>query len=178
MDGFDVQLSGLDEVIAKMRRLPVDVRQKGGRFAGRKASNLIRDAAIQNAEKLNDPATAEEIAKNLAVRFSSRTLRRTGDIAYRVGILGGARRYANTRDNRRKRRVGLSYKTDGSSANPGGDTFYWTFLEFGTQKMRARPFMRPAGDTAAQPAADEFTSQLNRWLDRYYARSGIVPPDL
>jgi HK97 gp10 family phage protein len=175
---FETKLEGLDAIVKKMRALPIAVRQKGARFAGRRAANVIRDAVVENASRVNDPATREEIAKNVAVRFSSRESRSTGDVVFRVGILGGARQYANTRENRRKRRAGETYSTDGSSSNPGGDTFYWRFLEFGTQKAAAQPFMRPAAEQSAQPATTEFTTQLNAWLDRYFTRSGVVPPDL
>lgn len=177
MADIEFQLTGLDAVLKKMRALPVDVRMKGARFAGRKAANVIRDAAVERASQLNDPATKEEIAKNIVVRFSRQRFRRTGDVAFRVGVLGGARQYGNTRENVRKRRAGKTYATDGSSVNPGGDTFYWRFLEFGTQRMAARPFMRPALSENTEAATTEFTSQLNRWLDRYFSRQGIAPPE-
>lgn len=177
---MDVQfkLEGLDAILKKMGQVGPAVSKKGARFAGRKAANIIRDAAIERAKSLNDPATAEEIAKNVAVKFSSRTFRRTGDVAFRVGVLGGARQYANTRENRRKRRVGQSYVGAGefvSSGQPGGDTFYWRFLEFGTQKAKARPFMRPALEAGSKPAYDEFVKHMNAWLDRYFRKNGVPP---
>lgn len=175
MVDIEFKLEGMDAVIRKMRALPVDVRKKGARFAGRKAANLIRDAAIQNATKIDDPQTREQIAKNVAVRFANREFRKTGDVMFRVGIMGGARQYANTRENRRKRRAGEAYATAGSSSNPGGDTFYWRFVEFGTQKAQARPFMRPALEQNIGPATDEFARQMNGWLDRYFRRQGIDP---
>lgn len=174
----EFKIEGLDAVIKKMRALPVDVRMKGARFAGRKAANLIRNAAVENASKINDPATREEIAKNIAVRFSTKESKRTGDVMFRVGVMGGARQYANTKENVRKRRAGATYNTDGSSGNPGGDTFYWRFVELGTQKVGARPFMQPALANNTAAATTEFTNQLNGWLDRYFRRQGIVPPDL
>lgn len=154
----DFQIQGLDAVLKKMRALPVDVRKKGARFAGRKAANLIKDAAVQNAARIDDPATRDEIAKNIAVRFSNRTFKRTGDIMFRIGLLGGAR------------------QADENEGNPGGKTFHWRFVELGTETMPARPFMRPAATENAEAAASEFTSQLNRWLDRYYRKQGIAPP--
>lgn len=174
----EFKLEGLDAVLKKMRALPVDIRQKGARFALRKSANLVRDAAIANAERINDPATKEEIAKNIAVRFSSRESRRTGDVIFRVGVLGGARRYANTKENRRARRVGESYSTDGSSANPGGDTYYWRFVEFGTQDAPAQPFMRPALENNTESATSTFARNLDGWLDRYFRKQGIDPTDL
>lgn len=178
MADIEFKLEGLDPILKKMRALPLDLRMKGARFAGRKAANLIRDAAVANAERINDPATKEEIAKNIAVRFSSRESRRTGDVMFRIGVLGGARRYANTKENRRGRRVGESYATDGSSANPGGDTWYWRLLHFGTQTIPANPFMTRAMEQSANAATTEFTSKLDGWLDRYFRRNGIAPPDL
>ena len=161
-----------------MRALPVDVRMKGARFAGRKAANLIRDAAVENAQRIDDPDTREQISKNVSVRFANREFRRTGDVMFLVGILGGARQYSNTKENVRKRRVGQTYKTNGSSANPGGDTWYWRFVELGTQHAPAQPFLRPALAQKTDAATTEFTSQLNGWLDRYFRKQGIVPPDL
>lgn len=178
MADIEFKLEGLDAILKKMRALPVDVRMKGARYAGRKGANLIRESAIKNAAKINDAMTAEEIAKNVAVRFSSRLFKRTGDVGFRVGILGGARPYAQTRENVRKGRAGKMYKTAGDKSNPGGDTWYWRFQELGTSKHRAQPFMRPALERNIGPATSEFTGQLNKWLDRYFKRQGVVPTDL
>lgn len=88
----NVQFSLLDPdgAIDKLKALPDAFRYKGARFALRKAANLVRDAAQQNARKLDDPATASVIAENIAVRFSSRTFKRTGNVMFRVGVMGGA----------------------------------------------------------------------------------------
>ncbi|MNN92971.1 hypothetical protein D3C81_2113340 [compost metagenome] len=81
-------------------------------------------------------------------------------------MLGGARQYAGTAANRRKGRVGETYKTGGSASNPGGDTWYWRMLEFGTSRMAARPFLRPVADQAGQKAVDTFARHFNQALDR------------
>lgn len=178
MADVEFQLTGLDQLLRKMKAVAPAVKKKGARFAGRKAANVIRDAVVTKAARLNDPATSEEIAKNVAVRFSSKQFKRTGDVVFRVGILGGARQYSNTKVNVRKRRVGQTYATGGSSSNPGGDTFYWRQLEFGTKNMQARPFMRPALAENVDRATNEFTRQMNLWLDRYFSKSGINATDL
>ena len=58
----------------------------------------------------------------------------------KVGVMGGARQktYVDNRANRRAGRVGATYEVEDA------ETFHWRFLELGTRKMRARPFMRPA----------------------------------
>lgn len=178
MADIEFELTGLDAVLKKMRALPVDVRMKGARFALRKSANLIRNAAVENAKRVNNPATREEIAKNIAVRFATRESKRTGDVMFRVGVLGGARQYAKTRENVRKRRAGQTYTTDGSSANPGGDTWYWRLVEFGTQHTPARPFMQPALSSNVAAATSEFANHLNTWLDRYFRKQGIASSDI
>lgn len=147
---FDMQ--GVDELVAKMEGLNYDLRRKGGRFALRKAANLIRDAARQNAEPLDDPATGQKIGDNIAVRFSTRTFRNTGNLMFRVGVMGTARTQA------------------GGDQSAGSPTPHWRLLEFGTEKMPAKPFMRRALAENVQAATDEFVRQYGRALDRALRR--------
>lgn len=150
-----LNVTGLDEVLAKLETVEYDVRYKGGRFALRKAANVVRDAVIAGALRLDDAATPESIAKNVAIRWSGKTFRRTGDLAFRVGILGGAR----------------AQEQKGAPA-PGGHTFYFRFLEFGTQNMAARPFIRQALSSNAQKAATTFIQEYEKALDRAIKRAG------
>lgn len=46
-----------------------------------------------------------------------------------------------------------------------GEGFYGRFLEFGTSKMPARPFMRPAVDAHAQEVVDLFASEMRRRIE-------------
>lgn len=165
-DRFELHAENLPEVMATFKVIPEAIRKKGIQFGLRKGANLVRDAAKANAKRLDDPATAEDIAANIAVRTSSSYYRRTGDVMFRVGVRGGAATYANDRWNRAKRRAGKTYRTDGSKGNPGGDTWYWRFLEFGTRISPAKPFLRPALENNIQPAIDETAKHTSRWLDR------------
>ncbi|MEF5353596.1 HK97-gp10 family putative phage morphogenesis protein, partial [Escherichia coli] len=143
-DGVEVNLTGLDSVLGKLDAVSQVTRDKSGRAALRKAANVIRDRARNNAARVDDPLTKEAIYKNIVVSFSSKAFRRTGDPTFRVGVMGGARQYANTKANVRKGRAGKSYNTAGDKGNPGGDTWYWRFLEFGTEHAAAKPVLRPA----------------------------------
>lgn len=166
MADIEFKLSGADELLKRMRALPVELRQRPARAALGKAAKLIRDRAAQNALGLDDPATGEQIAKNIATRFSPSYQRKTGDLKVRVGVLGGASQYANTRENVRKGRVGQTYELGGDKSNPGGDTWYWRFLEFGTEKSKAQPFMRPAAEQEGQAAIDLFASELDKAITK------------
>lgn len=174
MADFDYSMAGVDSLVAKLSAVNDDVKTKGGRFALRKAANLIAQKGKENALRLDDPETAESIEKNIVVRFNGRRFKVNGDIAFRVGVLGGAAQYANTRYNRRKGKAGKLYATGGDKGNPGGDTWYWRFLEFGTSKIAAKPFMRPALENNIQGATDLFVSEYSKSITRAIARAGKV----
>lgn len=166
----EFKVSELGEVLGKLNNLKVEARNETGRFALRKAANIIKDAAKKNASALDDPSTSEKIADNIAVRWSSRRFKRTGDMMFRVGILGGARQYVKTRENVRKGRVGKTYVTGGTISTdkklPGGDTYYWRFLEFGTKHMGAKPFFEHVLGANSSKAINEFTTQFNKKIAR------------
>lgn len=165
-------LKGTDAVLAKIRRISNDITKKGARSAGIRAMRIARDAARAGARAIDDPATAEMIAKNVTARFDAKASRRQGAIVVKVGVMGGAKKYSNTADNRRARRVGKTYKTGGSTGNPGGDTWYWRLVEFGTSKMPARPFMRPALDRNSEAIGNAFVAELDTQIDKALAKGG------
>ncbi|HEL8026119.1 TPA: HK97 gp10 family phage protein, partial [Escherichia coli] len=90
-DGIEMKIEGLDAVAGKLSALSGVAESKAGRFALRKAANVIRDRARANAARIDDPQTDEAIHQNIVARFSSKRYRQTGDLAFRVGVLGGAR---------------------------------------------------------------------------------------
>lgn len=168
----EFNITGLDDLLKKFDNIQQQTKFKGGRFAMRKAANVVSDAVKEEAKQLDDPESRERIHANVAVRFSTRVFKRTGNLMFRVGIMGGAAQYSDTADNRRKRRVGNEYATGGSSKNPGGDTWYWRLIEFGTEKVSARPFMRPAIEKNTQKATDTFVQQFGKAIDRAIKRGG------
>jgi len=82
------------------------------------------------------------VRKSLTVRTSKQAKRR-GNVGVFVNVRP-ARRASYTRSGALKR---------ASARGTALDPFYWRFLEFGTSKMRARPFLRPAGRRLADALA-------------------------
>lgn len=153
MDDVQFKLEGIDSLVAKFESINYDMKRKGGRTALRKAAQLIANKAKENAAKLDDPASAANIAANIAIRWSSRTYKRTGDLAFRVGIMGGA---------------GGKSPAEGL---PGGDTQHWRHQEFGTQHHRANPFFRRALADNVQAATSVFLSEYEKAIDRAIKRA-------
>ena len=150
IDGVAFTIEGLDELLAKLDAISYDLKQKGGRASLRRAANIIRDAAKRSADAIDRADTENSIPANIKIQWGSRTFKKTGDLLFRVGVDGGA---AYTNKNKGAKRK-------------GGDTFYWRFIEFGTQKMQARPFMRPAIKQNQDKATQEFIASYIRYIDR------------
>ena len=119
---------GLPDFREKMQQIGSEKEvKKFVRKASRQAMNIVRDAARNNAKAIDDPATVEKIHKNITV--SSGRTKNKNTLKMRVGIKGGASRNQH------------SVSTAGLS---GGDTRHFRFIEFGTSKIPATPFLRPA----------------------------------
>lgn len=71
---------------------------------------------------------------------------------YLVLVRRFRKNYAATRANQRLGRAGFNNGAKAKTFETAGDAFYWKFLEYGTQKMPARPFIRPAYDSKKQEA--------------------------
>ncbi len=155
VDPVTANVEGLEPLLARMENLSFDLRKKGGRFAMRKAANLIRDKARENAKQLDDPTSAADISANVAVRFSPKDFKRNGNLVFRVGVLGGA---------------GGRKSAEQLSGLPGQDTRHWRQQEFGNSRHPAQPFMRRALSENIQAASDEFINQYNKSLDRAIKR--------
>lgn len=162
------QIEGLDDVTAKMRELSNPRKQKNAATrSARKAMAVVRKAAVANAKALDDSNSPERIWKNIQVKASKT---KQGFVLMKVGVRGGAMSYANTTANRRANRVGETYATAGSKENPGGDTFYFRFLEFGTSKVPATPFLRPALNNNMEAVQGSFVDDFSAQLDKEIAR--------
>ena len=124
----ELNIEGLDQLKRKLDQLSSPKKAKQiARKAGRQAMNLVRDAARTNAKAIDDPETREKIHKNIVTQGGKS--RNSNEIVIRVGVKGGAGRNQH------------SVSTAGLS---GGDTRHFRYIEFGTSKIPATPFLRPS----------------------------------
>jgi len=152
-----VQVEGLGELLKRLEALPREISGKNGgpvRRALGRAARLVRDEVKKNAPKRTGRLEANIIAARVRDDRPPGVSER-----FVVSVRGRRARYANNRDNRRAGRAGKSYQKD-------GEAFYWKFLEFGTQKRAATPFIQPSFAASAQAALDEFSRALGRDLDK------------
>ncbi|MEO3331947.1 HK97-gp10 family putative phage morphogenesis protein [Acinetobacter baumannii] len=148
------QIHGLEPALKKMQAIGNEKTVKRiARKAMRQAMNIARDEARQKVKRLDDPTTPEKIWKEIVVQNGRSRNKNT--LVMRVGVRGGARiPYTNNAQNRRSGRVGKTYQTDGR-------VFYWRFLELGTSKQPATPFLRPALYENIEQITDKFVQVFN-----------------
>lgn len=158
-----VRVAGLDGVLERLQALPAAVGAKGGgpaRAALAKGARVFRDQAIANA-----PRDTGLLQESIVARRDSRPGMAGASEAYYVGVRRKARRYANTKRNRGKGRAGKTYFVEGTA-------FYWLFLEFGTEKMAARPFLRPAFESRKEDALNVIVTEMHAGIDRAVRKLG------
>ena len=62
-------------------------------------------------------------------------------------------------------RHGKKYRNQGKRGNLSQDAWYWRFLEFGTRKMAALPFLRPALESRRREAVDAIKQRLSERIE-------------
>jgi HK97 gp10 family phage protein len=144
---MSVDIKGLKELQAALNQLPREVQKRPLRAAVSAAAKVIQDEAKRRA-----PIDTGNLRKAV-YRTRSRSGSGTGQETFLVAVKKGKAEYANTARNRRLNRVGKKYQTQ-------GEAYYWRFLEFGTAKMAAKPFLRPAFENKKQMAVDVLKQKL------------------
>ncbi|TVP11803.1 HK97-gp10 family putative phage morphogenesis protein [Shewanella sp. KCT] len=172
MNNFSVDFAGGKEIREQLNQLGDKVAKRATANALRQAAQLVKEAAVSKVTQYDRADTTNKIHENIAIRMmSAKKLRQRGgvdesSVGISIGVLGGAISYANSKLNRQKNRVGMMYPTLGSSDNPGGNTFYWRFLELGTKHAAARPFLRPAFDNQTSQLLDTIVAELNNQIGK------------
>jgi HK97 gp10 family phage protein len=142
----EFQIQGLEAFLRKIEGVKREIVGKAVRSAAGKAMRPVRDSARNKARAFDDPHSPANIAKNVAT--STRNYPKKGEVVAKVGIRGGAR------------------------PRPGNeDTGHWRFLEFGTEKMHAQPFMRPSLDENVNKVVDAVVAELEPALDKAVAKA-------
>ena len=144
-----VKIEGLEQLKKALNQLPVEIQQRSLRSAVSAGAKVVVDAAIAKA-----PTDTGSLKKAI-YRYRSRSASGTGRETYYVGVRKGKKAYADTARNRRLNRVGKKYTVQ-------GEAYYWRFLEFGTAKMQARPFLRPAFEGSRTKILDVMKQRLGK----------------
>ena len=159
-DALQVKLEGVDDLKRALADASVKIRTKAVRSALREAGKVIQSAARASAPVLSVPTKTRKsgtVKRNIAVR-ASKFARQAGN----EGV------YINVRGIRSKARVKKLGKAGATNPN---DPFYWRFLEFGTRKMAARPFLVPAAKAQGEAAIAKFMQSVIPQIEKLNNRT-------
>ena len=128
MANATLHVAGLRELQDKLRTLAPNIARNGLRAAVSSGAALIRNEA-----RLKAPKDTGEMARDIQIKRE----RDSTDFRALYSVFV---------------RSGKKSRLSGKGRNVGKDSYYWRFVEFGTCKMAAKPFMRPAFEAKKEEA--------------------------
>ena len=143
-----VNITGLKELQQALNQLPLEIQKRPLRSAVSAGAKVI----VDEAKRLAPQGETGNLRKAL-YRYRSRSQSSRGQETFLVGVRKGKKNYVDSAKNRRLNRVGKKYTVE-------GEAFYWRFVEFGTSKMPARPFLRPAFESKKNQAVETIKNRL------------------
>lgn len=154
---ISAKVNGIPELKAALAGLVPKLRRQALRNALAAGARVVRDEARRRAPVLQPTLRAPyrkpgTVRKAVSVR-TSKTARRAGD----VGV------FVNVRPAKRGQR----------GAKSPNDPFYWRFLEFGTKRMAARPFLQ-AGARKLADALEAFKRVIGPQIDKMNRKGGTL----
>ena len=145
---ISVKIDGLKELQQALSQLPLEIQKNPLRSAVSAGAKVILDEAIRRA-----PQGETGNLRKALYRYRSRSQSGRGQETFLVGVRKGKKNYVDSAKNRRLNRVGKKYTVE-------GEAYYWRFIEFGTSKMPARPFLRPAFESKKNQAVETIKNRL------------------
>lgn len=143
-----VEIRGLRELSDAMKALPKKLERR-----------VLNAALMTGAREIDREAKLRVSVRTGTVRRNIRARPGRPEAGHAATVIVGVRRLSGKQIARLKSR--------GKAAD---DPFYWRWLEFGTQKMPARPFMRPAFESKKVSAAFTIKDALKRRIEAEAAK--------
>lgn len=147
----EIKLEGFQALEIRLKALGPRVEKNGLRTANYAGAMVIVDEIKKTAPE----RTGLMKSKVRAFRRTSKEF----SIQHSIGISGVYKAFKDTATNRRKGLVGRKYKASG----PG---FYARFIEFGSSKYEATPFVGPAFKSKANAAIDAIGRRLEKAIEQ------------
>lgn len=146
------KIEGLAELGKALRELPERVARNGLRVSVYAGAKVVRDEARARA-----PKAAQSLGSN---QPPPGTLKRSVIMKHIPELSSLTRQtfFVTVRH-------GKKYRKQGKKGNLSQDAWYWRFVEFGTRKMRARPFLRPALEAKRREAGQAMKDRLSERIE-------------
>ena len=156
-----VQVRGLSELGEALNLFGQKIALKYLRAATSDAAAVFRDDAKARAPVLTG-------AMRDAIAIFKRPNPAPNAVKYAVGV-------GKLRISKKIRGLLRRSKTLDNHIIAAGNEFYWRFVEFGTSKMKARPFLRPALVAMTPAAIEKFRLTLSLGVDQAARDAAKMP---
>jgi len=156
------QIKGLEELKKRLEALPKELQDKPFKASLRAAGKVLQQEIVASAPFDGETPDGVHINENIQVG-RSRSKSGPGVETFTVGVRYGKSEYKNTALNRRLKRVGRKFKTEGAA-------WYWKLIEFGTSRIAKQPFIRPALQRSRRAMVEAFTKTLAKGIARMEKR--------
>jgi len=133
-----------------LKKLPADIQQQVVKGATRSAANVIAKDA-----RARVPVDTGLLKKSIAVRRAKKNNQKEGHEIYYVVPLTKVKFTAKAKIN------GQNAKLKATRYN-----FHAHLVEFGTSKMKAQPFLRPAYEASAESSVEAFKKYANERVEK------------
>jgi HK97 gp10 family phage protein len=152
---FEFKMTGLAELEQKLLELPPRAAREALRAGIKAGGGILQDEMEERVNRGWHHFSAAPIAKGFKTKLEPDRIR--GELAEVYAFLA----------NHIAVRVTVSAEFEGAISIGPARAGYWAhFLEFGTSKMSAKPFIRPAFDTRGKDAVDEFAVETKAAIVR------------
>lgn len=152
-----VQISGLTELNQALNELPQRLARNVLRGSVAAGAAVIRQEARRRAPRYEGRVAVGHPPPGTLKRaiYSAQARRLSGLLqqVYQVGVVSGKRA-----------------KVGQAKAGKTKDAYYWRFVEFGTVKMAARPFLRPAFEAKKMDAVEAIRAYMAQRIPREVAQ--------
>jgi len=160
---------GVEDTVKRLRNLSTELSGKNGgpiRRALFKASKVIEHEAERRVQKVTG-----RLERNIITMRDRKPREAPGNPVelYHVGVRGGGKYGAKVRRKERKKIYAMGgsiQQAERAARASDKDAYYWWFLENGTNKMPAQPYLRPAFDMKKDEALQVFTQELDKDVRR------------
>jgi HK97 gp10 family phage protein len=138
-----LKLTGFKELADALRELGPRVARNSLRRAVSAGA-----AEIRNDAKARAPVDTGEMRKDIMIKRERDT---KGEMAATYSVFV---------------RSGKKSRLAGKSRDVQKDSYYWKFVEFGTSKMAAKPFLRPAFESRKEEAVKVIGEKLDEGVQK------------
>lgn len=151
-----INITGLNELRAALRELPQRIARNTLRGAVSAGASVIRAEVRARAPVYTGPvAEGHPPPGTLKRAIYQKQIAELSSLTHQVFFVGV--------------RQGKKYRNQGKKGDKSQDAYYWRWVEFGTSKMAARPFMRPAFEAQKLAAVEAMKTYLTERIAREVA---------